>query len=76
MNSQDGSSEADGLIKLKNKEDFIAQYAQRCIDTRVPWVARMVEENRSRMGPRKSIESAATEATRLGVIFDHWRTGW
>lgn len=70
MNSRDGPSEADGWIPLKNKLDFRATMPKGILTGDFPgWDGWWKKTGAGWVHARKSMESAAKEATRLGVRF-------
>ncbi|EXJ86148.1 hypothetical protein A1O1_06518 [Capronia coronata CBS 617.96] len=70
MNSKDGPSEAKGWIPLNSKEDFIATMPKGVLSGDFPgWQGWWRKKGAGWVHARKSMESAAREAERLGVQF-------
>ncbi|KEF56794.1 uncharacterized protein A1O9_06984 [Exophiala aquamarina CBS 119918] len=70
MNSRDGPSEAKGWIPLKNMDDFRATMPRDVLTGDFPgWDGWWKKTGAGWVHARKSIESAAREASRLGVTF-------
>ncbi|EXJ60199.1 proline dehydrogenase [Cladophialophora yegresii CBS 114405] len=72
MNSPDGPSEADGWIPLRTKEEFRATMPKGVLTGDFPGWQGWWKKSGSGAGwvhARKSMESAAREAARLGVAF-------
>jgi sarcosine oxidase/L-pipecolate oxidase len=70
MNSRDGPSESDGWLPLRTKEDFIATMPKGVLTGDFPgWQGWWKKTGAGWVHARKSMESAAREATRLGVEF-------
>jgi len=70
MNSSDGPTEAGGWIPLKSKEDFQATMPKGVLTGEFPgWEGWWMKKGSGWVHARKSMESAAKEAERLGVQF-------
>lgn len=70
LNSRDGPSEADGWIRLSRKEDFIATMPAGVLTGNFPgWRGWWKKTGAGWVHARKSMESAAREAVRLGVKY-------
>lgn len=70
LNARDGPSEADGWIRLSKKEDFIATMPAGVLTGDFPgWKGWWKKTGAGWVHARKSMESAAREARRLGVQF-------
>jgi sarcosine oxidase / L-pipecolate oxidase len=70
LDARDGPSEAGGWIRLSRKEDFIATMPAGVLTGDFPgWKGWWKKKGAGWVHARKSMESAAREAARLGVKF-------
>ncbi|OQV07624.1 hypothetical protein CLAIMM_12029 [Cladophialophora immunda] len=70
MNTRDGPSEEGGWIPLRTKEDFQATMPKGVLTGEFPgWQGWWMQKGAGWVHARKSMQSAATEAERLGVKF-------
>lgn len=70
MNTRDGPSEASGWTPLNSKDDFIASMPKGVLTGEFPgWQGWWKKTGSGWVHARKSLESAAKEASRLGVDF-------
>jgi len=68
LNASDGPSEADGWVPLKNEDDFRATMPEGILTGDFPgWDGWWKKTGAGWVHARKSMESAAREAARLGV---------